>query len=316
MAGLLTAAMLRRLRPVVHEVQPALPDNHGALLRFRTDAVQRETGQVFRRVRVLKAVKSDRHLHAAATIRDANQYAYKVTGEVQPRSVLNLDSCDRYIAPPDFVTALARDVILKMNAPLTREVLERNKAEGYVTISTIPMPVLMKLVDWPGTQFRWRPIWSVVVDLQQPLVDVYQTIYYPEPDVPFYRASLTGNKLIIEYLAEPKGISDAHVRTGAGPFSGYAGHAAGIMTDFGLPHDATFTVSPPKLQQYGKLVPLDKRECQTFILAMTDQYNCYSVGRFATWRQILLDDVVQDVRRVETWITQRTDYERRLDHSH
>jgi hypothetical protein len=86
-----------------------------------------------------------------------------------------------------------------------------------------------------------------------------------------------------------------------------------VLTDFGIPSSATFSVNPPKRQEYGKLVPLDKQERQTFILAMTDQYNCYSVGRFATWRQILLDDVVQDVRRVETWITQRSEYERRLD---
>jgi hypothetical protein len=302
MAGLLTAAMLRRLRPVVHEAQAELPNNHGALLRFRTDAVQRETGQRFKRVNVLKAVKSGNRLRPVATIQDANQYAYKVTGEIQPRSVLDLTPCERYIAPDDFITTMARDAILKMNAPLTKEVLEENAKDGYVTISTIPMNVLMSIVGWPGANFRWRPIWSVRVDVQRPVTDVYQTIYYPEAGDRQYRASVTGDKLIIEFLTE---IDEQTAR----------GVVPEVMHDFGIPirDETVFTVAPPKRQEYGKLVPLDRQERQTFILAMTDQYNCYSVGRFATWRQILLDDVVQDVRRVETWITQRSDYERRLD---
>jgi hypothetical protein len=314
MAGLLTAAMLRRLRPSVHEAQAELPDNHGALLRFRTDAVQRETGQPFRKVRVLKSVKSGGRLRTAATIRDANQYAYKVTGEIQPRSVLDLTPCDRYIAPADFISTMARDAILKMNAPLDLDTLKLNKAGGYVTISTIPMPVLMQMVGWPGAKFRWRPIWSIIVHVQRPLVDVYQTIYYPEPDAPYYRASMTGDKLIIEYLVDPgaRPIVNQSTRT---EHNAITRHVDSVLEDFGIPTDATYTVSPPKRQEYGKLVPLDKQERQTFVLAMTDEYNCYSVGRFATWRQILLDDVVQDVRRVETWITQRTDYERRLDRS-
>jgi hypothetical protein len=313
MAGLLTAAMLRRLRPVVHEAQAELPNNHGALLRFRTDAVQRETGQRFRRVNVLKAVKSGNRLRPVATIQDANQYAFKVTGEIQPRSVLDLTPCERYIAPDDFITTMARDVVLKMGAPLTKEVLDENVKAGYVTISTIPMNVLMSIVGWPGANFRWRPIWSVRVDIQRPVTDVYQTVYYPEAEAPYYRASMTGDTLIIEYLIDPDGMADSLNRATRVVTPIITKNVTDVLTDFGIPSSATFSVNPPKRQEYGKLVPLDKQERQTFILAMTDQYNCYSVGRFATWRQILLDDVVQDVRRVETWITQRSEYERRLD---
>lgn len=300
MAGLLTSAMLRRLRPVVYEAQSTLPDNHGALLRFRTSAVERETGQPFRKVNVLKAVKSGGTLRHEATIRDANQYSYKVTGQVQPRSVLNLDPCDRYIAPDTFINDMARDAILKMNAPLTREALEQNNEEGVTTITTIPMPVMMKMVGWDNPGFRWRPVWSMRVELLD--VDVYQTIYYPEGNVPYYRASITGSQLIVEYMDEPTTDTNA-----------LAGQAVDVMHDFGISTEGAWKMTPPKRQEYGKLVPLDKSARQTFILALTDQYNCYSVGRFATWRQILLDDVVQDVRRVETWITQRTTYERRLD---
>lgn len=299
MAGLLTAAMLRRWRPIVHEAQGELPNNHAALLRFRSDTVARETGQSFRRVLVHKAVKSGGRLRPTATIRDNNQYSAKVTGRYMNRSLINLEPCERWIAPERFIPELARDAVLKFGAPLTPQGLADMKRDGdYAIISTIPMPVLMKIVGWPNVpDFQWQPIWSRTVDLALPEVDVYQTIYYPDPDVHYYRASLTGKQLIIEYVMEP--LSDADITH--------------VLEDFGIEALKAY-VNDTKRQEYGKLLPLaDDTARQEFILAMTDEYNLYSVGRFATWRQILLDDVVQDVRRVETWIQQRNNYQRRLD---
>lgn len=301
MAGLLASEMLRRARPVVYEAQPSLPDNHGALLRFRTDAVARETRQPFKRVRVLKAVKSGGRLRPISTIRDANQYSRKVTGSIAPRSVLDLSPCDRYIAPDNFVAMMARDAILKMNTPLTAQSLaELRGQKEIVTISTIPMPVLMKLAGWDNPGFQWRPVWSQTVDLG-PGIDVYQTIYYPEPDAPQYRASITGSKFIIEWMNDPRSTFPDII---------------GALEDFGI--NMLERADDPKIyavkrQEYGKLLPLVNDDVRKeFILAMTDEYNIYSVGRFATWRQILLDDVVHDITHVETMISQRSAYYHRL----
>jgi hypothetical protein len=301
MAGLLVSEMLRRARPVVYEAQSSLPDNHGALLRFRSDAVARETRQPFKRVRVLKAVKSGDRLRPVSTIRDANQYAAKVTGSISPRSVLDLTPCDRYIAPDSFITALARDAILKMNAALTPATLAELKGQKeIVSITTIPMPVLMKIAGWEAPGFKWRPIWSQTVDLGA-TVDVYQTIYYPEPSARQYRASITGSKLIIEWTTDPTPTSWADV--------------CSVLKDFGIleVHPQQIRIYEVKRQEYGKLLPLaDENVRREFIMAMTDEYNMYSVGRFATWRQILLDDVVSDVAHVESMINQRSAYHQRL----
>lgn len=298
MAGLLASTMLRRFRPMVFEAQPSLPDNHGALLRFRSDAVAHQTGQDFRRVRVTKAVKIYGSLCDFATIREANQYSLKVTGEVRARSVMDLAVADRYIAPDDFISTMARDAILQMSHPLTKERLEEIRTSGDDHIvSTIPMPVLMSLVNWPTLpQFRYRAIWSVTAELPR-IVDVYQTIYYPGPQ-PYYRASITGSRLILEY-AEETGTPDKD-------------HAREVLEDFGL-SGIRYDLHDAKRQEYGKLLPISEAQRQEFILAMTDQYNIYSVGRFATWRQILLDDVVKDLHHVERWITQRNSYHRRLE---
>lgn len=299
MAGLLASEMFRRERPMVFEAKAELPDNHGALLRFRSDAVARETGQPFHRVRVLKAVHSGGRLRSSATLRDANAYAYKVSGSISPRSILDLTPCDRYVAPENFCNMMARDARLKLNAPLTLADLEAYRGQReHAVISTIPMPALMKIVGWDGSAFafHYRPIWSASLDITEPRTDVYQTIYYPEADVPYYRASITGARLIVEYTTDP----------------GTQFSLAEVMEDFGLPMQTDTSRVSVKRQEYGKLLPMPERAREEFILAMTDEFNLYSVGRFATWRQILLDDVVNDVRVVEKMINQRNTYKTRL----
>lgn len=293
MAGLLVANMLRRLSPVVHEAQTALPDNHGALLRFRSDVVAKATGQVFRKVRVQKSLKFRGSFHHEATIQSSNAYSLKVTGEVMPRSILNLVPAERFIAPDNFIATMARGSDIQLGSPLSYP---------EPGISTIPMPVLMDIVGWKDRpEFLSRPIWSFVLKLTEPKFSAYQTIYYPDLDLPYYRASLTGNKLTIEYVTAPT-FEQAAVDD-----------AAAILEDFGIPSEiCRFDCDGPKYHHYGKLLPIPERERRAFILAMTQEFGIYSVGRFATWRQILLDDVVNDVEIVARWIEEKDHYARHL----
>lgn len=293
MAGLLGATMLRHAQPFVHEQQAGLPDNHGALLRFRSRAVEQETGQTFHCVSVLKAIKSNDQLLERCSLRDANLYSKKVSGVVSARSVINLAPCERFIAPPDFLSVMARNTHLTLKDGLTMERIQEHHKAGDSIISTIPMPALMRIVGWQAPEFKWRPIWSLVVDVP---TDVHQTIYYPG-DEPYYRASITGSELIIEFTQEVEAA---------------VAHIASVLSDFGIASNAIGGLKI-KRQEYGKLISISDDERQRFILHMTDQYRVYSIGRFATWRQILLDDVVGDIKQVSRWIKQRTNYERRLE---
>jgi hypothetical protein len=85
-----------------------------------------------------------------------------------------------------------------------------------------------------------------------------------------------------------------------------------LTEDFGLPYDSVMEWEEPAVQKYGKLSPIDEQKRRAFILAMTDQYRVYSLGRFATWRQILLDDVVKDVQVIEGYMTERDAYSRSM----
>jgi hypothetical protein len=299
MAGLLAAGMLRRFSPVVCEAQNKLPDNHGALLRFRSEAVPQATGQPFQKVRVLKAIKADGRLHFRADVRLSNLYSLKVTGRIATRSILDTEPVDRYIAPPEFIATMAAGVDLRYSEPLTRDRLEEHKEAGEPVISTIPMNLLMDIVGWDHRpEFSYQGITSARLVVRNPPVDVFQTIYYPEPQALQYRASLTGNLLTIEYMGMPED---------AGMYQ-----LASILDDFGINPDAEFTRLPVSFQRYGKLLPIEEKVRRAFILAMTDQFHVYSVGRFATWRQILLDDVVKDVSMVSRWVTERDTYSRHL----
>lgn len=259
------------------------------------------TEQTFRRVNVLKAVKRKGELETTCTLRDLNQYALKVSGTIAERSVMNLEPCERYVAPPDFLPRLAHGKAIITGAPFTADNLAPLKGQRDVaTISTMPLPALMSVVGWPYStdDFAWRSIYSATGTLAHLKVDVFQTIYYPDPALPFYRASITGNQLIIEYMSDVP------------PDLGYVGL---VLEDFGIPpHQRGIAHLTYKQQKYGKLLSADAHKRQEFILAMTDEYNLYSLGRFATWRQILLDDVVADVHKVHRMITERSGYLRHL----
>jgi hypothetical protein len=304
LAGLLAANMLRRYKPEVHEAQPSLPNNHEALLRFRSDAVARATGIPFRKVLVHKAILYRGQLITTPNLRLSNMYSQKVTGEVANRSILSLDSAERFIAPPNLIELLANSVDLRYNSPLPFAwsgqtwLPDSNEA----IISTIPMPVLMDLAHWSDKPlFSYKTITSFTCDIVEPKIDVYQTLYNPDRYYDWYRASITGSHLIIEMMGENPDFFH----------TGSPNMVESILAAFGI-QLPVFVNGQVKVQRYGKISPIEDSLRRTFILSMSDQYGIYSLGRYATWRNILLDDVVRDVEVVNSFITQRGAYARKL----
>ena len=57
-----------------------------------------------------------------------------------------------------------------------------------------------------------------------------------------------------------------------------------------------------KQQINGKFVPLEEEYRKRLMYDLTQKHNIYSLGRHATWRKVLLDDVVQDIDRIERMI--------------
>ena len=308
MAGLLANSMLRDNVTAIFEKQSSLPNNHSALLRFRSPVVGDVTGIPFRKVRVMKAISPWKN-----PVADALAYSYKCTGEYSLRSSVsgNGEIEERYIAPHDFISQLGKQAGTKIAFDRTLQDLIQYRAarpSKEPIVSTMPMPVLMDILKYQhNINFGHTAGGTISFDVEG--LDVCATLYFPDPRVAFYRGSITGSRVILE-TSDSKMIKV--INPTCVPESGKdyvldqvnkATDALGIgqhlisykdldgvngRVEFGSSH-------------YAKIVPISEGERKRFILWASENHNIYSLGRFATWRPtLLLDDVVNDVRVIQS----------------
>ena len=308
MAGLLAGNMLRHYDPVIVEAQNRLPNNHSAVLRFRSSQVGDVLGIPFKKVLMIKNSIPWKNL-----IADALAYSDKNTGVLRSdRSITAGFVVDeRYIAPPDLIEQMARNLQLSFGIRMIEsgnvnlrfecgtEELPINHFKGPF-ISTMPMPVLMQLLDYPEKdKFNFNYEKGVNIRAKIERCDAYVSIAVPTPEEPFSRISITGDELIIECPRHEK-IVEPHV-------SSIVDHVAwdylGIV-------DARVSEVRAIPQTYAKIAPVDDIERKQFIHWATDEFNIFSLGRFATWRpKLQLDDLVNDVRLIDKWIRDNSRYE-------
>lgn len=287
LAGLITAHAFPHM-PVI-EAQPEPREVHKALLRFRSRAVADLVGVAFKEVTVRKGIWDNGWV--APNIASANRYAKKVTGRILDRSIWNLDAAQRYIAPEDLYARL-------IDAVGTR--ITWGTAANYsnpptdVVINTAPLPIVLEQLGISiDAQFERAGI--TVERMRVKGAAAYQTVYFPSPSTTLYRASMTGDMLICEFAGTP---------------------SEGWMTDaldaFGLRGGCDIEMLERVHQRYGKIVPIDEDLRRALVVKLTREHNILSIGRFATWRNILLDDVVQDAAVVKRLINASA-YERHIN---
>lgn len=293
-AGLMAANIFQRAH--VFESGNAAQSNHKAVLRFRSSAVGDAVGIDFRKVIVHKGLWHEGKF-VSPNIQLANLYSKKVIGRLADRSVWNLDPVERFIAPEDFIHQLAdrcRDRI-DWEHPVNN--FERKDA----IITTIPMNISMKMLpdavpqDLVSPEFNYAPIavrrWHV------PKADVFQTIYFSEPATSLYRASITGDLLIAEYIGDSKSKQGA---------ADDATDDYDFFPAFGL-NKADCRAHDTTKQRYGKISPIDERWRRAFILNASLKHKVFSLGRFAVWKNILADHVLHDIYVVKR-LMQGDDY--------
>lgn len=290
LAGLIAARMLPERNPIVYDRSEAVPHNHKAVLRFRTDRVGVATNIPFEEVTVDKAVVGAiNHVDAAI------KYSLKTTGKLHKRSVMNLDTVQRWVAPDDFIPRLASTTNFVGGVDFQKWSHNLLKDHGPV-ISTIPVDVMMDLFKWPDKpDFQRARGWNLRVKLLEDLdCNMHMTIYNVGDD-PWYRATLTSGTLIFEGSGDAPALhpSSAHeeISRWLGVFGLEDRHCEGWEL-----HEA----------KYQKIVDLDRHDrdsVKRFIMMLSSEHNIHSLGRFATWRpKLLLDDVVNDVRIIEQLI--------------
>jgi len=291
LSGLIAATINPQAK--VFEASSRDKQSHRAVLRFRTPAVGDAVGIPFRKIRVYKNIWVDGKFYDP-NVQLSNWYSSKVAGGYFDRSIWKTDAVDRYIAPEDFILRLIDQVGERVDWETPIEELPKDK----VIISTIPMNKILALANIakPDTvDFRFSPI--RVQRFRVKNADVFQTIYYPSPGTAAYRASITGDLLIVESVDD-------------------AGYVSSDLTDvldsFGVTESDIEVIDTNHKQSYGKIAPIDENFRRFVVEILSQKHGIYSLGRFATWRNILLDDVLQDLNVVKRLINADS-YTRRLE---
>jgi hypothetical protein len=281
LAGLLAAHAWPKSR--VYEAMSKPTATHRALLRFRSDKVARLVGIDFRQVLVRKGIYY-RGDFLQPSIRLANLYERKVLGSGRvggERSIWALEPVHRWIAPDDLYAQLVEAVGDRITwaCPVSFDGSRAERIDGGV-INTSPLPGLLEAAGiqlGSGATFHRAPI--TVQRFRFPGADLFQTIYFPDPAVSVYRASMTGDVMIVEQVPG---------ESGTGGMRSMLGDAFGLDFKDAIPLGISS-------QRYGKIIPIPDRIRKPLLFQLTHQRNIYSLGRFATWRNILLDDVVDDI---------------------
>lgn len=299
MAGLVAAAFLRDQADCVWEAQGGLPNNHSALLRFRSSIIGDVLNIPFKAVDVMKAV-----ITTGNPVKDAVLYSIKTTGVPAIRSIVTAQGQidRRWIAPKHLITYLGNCVTCPVLFDKSFTKASLDEIGDKPVISTMPMPLLAEILNYDGLpQFHVATGWTVTADLVA--TAIYATIYIPGDETMAYRASITGDKLIIEY-AFP-GMTKDQAEARMHKIKDYPNELKKeihlILSMFGLSSARLVTAVPKvKMQSYAKIMPIDDDDRKRFIIWATDNFNIYALGRFATWRPgLMVDDLINDLRVIQ-----------------
>jgi hypothetical protein len=295
MSGLLAARMLPHHFPVIWEKQQSLPNNHSAVLRFRSPSIGDILNIPFKKVQMIKATVPWRN-----PVADALAYSLKNSGKMRSDRSINagLVVGERWIAPADLVHQMAIhvDIDIKFN-----QTWDFTLPEKEPIISTIPMPILMRELKYPYyDDIEFNSVDGINITATVWDSDAYVSLLVPDPRIPFSRVTLTGPQLTLECPAvnawpipSPKPEDAVEI----------AIELLGL-----LPDQVSDIKSVP--QKYAKIEPISDDIRKAFMHWATTQHNIYSLGRFATWRPgLLLDDLINDVRLIDRWIKSGSKYD-------
>lgn len=321
LSGLVAGAMLRTDVHDICEAQSELPDNHGALLRFRSSAVADATMIPFRKVKVGWCIYDPSLSDRSALFRLMN-YTYRCTGEYSfersiSRVLEGLTTANRYIAPADFTQRLRQRIQAPIDYARDWNLESESDRQGQPVISTIPMQAMMRLLDYPRKdEEEFADIPGLIVNLRLPKdLGICASAYViSEKNITPTRVSITGDLLQAEFYDEYIISEISHF---IGTYDIYRSCLIHFYKALGIELKEFYEFSPYSphvtnreirenmkfwhhIQQLGKITPINERLRKEFITWATKEHNVYSLGRYATWRPgLLLDDVVQDVRRIQ-----------------
>jgi len=307
LSGLIAANMIRDQDYQIYEASNSLPNNHSAVLRFRSSILGDALDIPFKCVQMMKTVE-----RWSNPVADNLAYSRKCTGTATLRSIVTASAAvqERWIAPPDLVQRLANRVEgkVKYGEVVDLDTIKDLMDKGPI-ISTIPMLQLIGMLDYKfAGEWQGHQVHGINVNCILPGVDAYVSIYVPNPLYEFNRISLTGDRLTVEYSFPYEGLEDVRsIASRKGLF-----HLGEVLCMLGLPDNHPYENYHVSVQRYSKILPIEEDLRRRFIVWATDNWRIYSLGRYATWRPtLILDDLVNDVRVIRRFIGGESSYSHR-----
>ena len=289
---------------------------HKAVLRFRSNKISQLTGIPFKEVQVRKSIWYQSKEHRFPDIRFTNMYSRKVVGGYFDRSIVNLDTVQRWLPPPDFHSVMLGKISrrVKFGCPVSacnRNYLlcrwEHSDEDSPISrdngsiISTIAVPIMEEILNLPSpvSFSSGKKIYVVRFKIHNCNLNV--SMYYPDPDFPVYRASIMCDVLSVEMI-------DKNFNTCTADEWFQSGILRVVMNSLGLDRKDLEYVDEGR--QLGKInYDIDDRARKNWIVRLTIENQIYSLGRFAVWKNILQDDVYEDAKKISSYIESGTHYD-------
>lgn len=307
-SGIMAARYFAKYSPLIIEKEGEIAGlgNNFASTRVKSEEIGLLLNTSTKKVSVSKQIFYKGELYDKPSIKLRNMYSYKVIGKLDKRSIeFGEGECVRYFfTEPIQASGLnvrynTKFLGAKGEKLFVEDVISKDKIPYDVCISTIPMPDMFIGIwgDWPyrGNLFKVNPIYvtEVTFNIQS---SVYQTIYFPDCELKAYRASLEADRMLIESTAVLFG-SDVKE----------------VIKAFGL-QNIEILSTETKQQKAGKISNIDDTQRKSNILYLTENYNIYSLGRFAIWKNgVEMDDVYSDLKKIERMINIKNKEERKYE---
>lgn len=295
---LLAGQVMLRYDPEICISDETLINNHTAVLRFKTDEIGKFLNVPFKKVVIDKLIKLDGEVYSKSDLRLQNMYSQKVTGNILDRSIRDISSEVRYIAPSNLFDYMKVGLNIRTRCDEIKELEFDREDKSRPILSYVSMIKIRKHLGLPELNFEFNPVYTVNCKILDPNIEVYQTIYYPGNEK-YYRVSITKNNVIIEYIRRPlvDEIQEDIFKILKNDF---------WISNFNL-GEIHYNVLP-----MGKINPIDEEVRKDFIYQLTDKYGIYSFGRKGILKSIKLEDLFKDLYRIDSMIRSNK-YSRRLN---
>ena len=306
MASLLAKCYFKDAKLIVRESElRAFNPNeyHTAVLRFKSDLISKISGIEMPHVIVRKEVVNAYNNKIDLSIAAINAYSLKVNGCLVERSIIDADKIvSRYVPKDDFISRLWSSIdkkdIIAIDDYNEEEELDFNNfcEKDEAVISTIPLWKWYKELRNDGVDYNIKPIRVVVYKI--PNCDLHQTIYFPFHNG-VYRATIEYDRMIVEVVNELNDNINSISFTDEPDRLLFE-----VCKAFGIFNWSNFKLISDHIYHLGKMntFNIDNNRRKALILDLTLKKNVYSLGRYATMRNIGMDNIAEDILKIDKLI--------------